>query len=319
MNPPGLIVILGATATGKTQIAIELARRLHAPILSADSRQVYRRLDIGTAKPTLLERQGIPHYLIDINDPDIPLTLAEYQQQTQALIADFHTRRVTPILVGGTGLYIRAIVSGLRIPRVGPQTDLRLQFQDMGQLYCYAVLQQIDPIGASKIHPNDRVRTMRALEVFYVTGIPLSVQQLEVPPSYPIVQIGISTPETLVYRQWIGDRIDRMLQKGWLDEIVQLQKDYTPNLPLLQTLGYAEMATYLAGETDLATARELAITHTYQFAKQQKTWFRGIGNAGSNQIHWVSQEIEIDELLNLIHDGKDRQIHPNEDRTDHAS
>lgn len=150
MPSAGLIVILGATATGKTSLAIALAKHLNSPILSADSRQVYRHLDIGTAKPTLEERQDVPHYLIDIAEPDTTLTLADYQDQAQNLIAKFHAEGVTPILVGGSGLYIKAIVSGLKIPRVSPQPDLRSQFEDLGQNYCYQVLQQVDPDGATK-------------------------------------------------------------------------------------------------------------------------------------------------------------------------
>ena len=286
MPTAGLIIILGATATGKTSLAIALAQHLHAPILSADSRQVYRDLDIGTAKPSLEERQGVPHYLIDIIDPDQTLTLADYQDQAQALIAKFHSDGVTPILVGGSGLYIKAIASGLQIPRVPPQPDLRSQLEELGQNYCYQLLQQVDPMGAVKIHRNDQIRTMRSLEVFYVTGIPLSAQQSEHPPNYPIVQIGLECADLDAYRQLVSDRTEQMLSQGWLDEIRDLQNRYGADLPLLKTLGYGEMSDYLANKIDLATAKELTITHTCQFAKRQRTWFRGSGN-GNLPIHWL--------------------------------
>ncbi|CAN1210676.1 tRNA (adenosine(37)-N6)-dimethylallyltransferase MiaA [Tumidithrix helvetica PCC 7403] len=305
---PGLIVILGATATGKTGLAIALAKSRNLPILSADSRQIYRHFDIGTAKPTLAERQGVPHYLIDLAEPDSTFTLAEYQQQAQKLIAGFHARGITPILTGGTGLYIKAIASGLQIPKVSPQPDLRSQLEQLGQNSCYAMLQQVDPSSAAKIHPRDCVRTLRALEVFYVTGIPLSEQQRENPPDYPIWQIGLHTPEPEVYRQWIGDRIEQMLLRGWLDEIRQLQHRYTKNLPLLSTLGYAEMADYLADKTGLATAKQLSVDRTYQFGKRQRTWFRGSGH-GDRPIHWLNSGSHLDELLellNLLHDREDR-------------
>ncbi len=295
----GLIIILGATATGKTSLAIALAQHLNAPILSADSRQVYRYLDIGTAKPSLAERQGVPHYLIDIIDPDQTFTLADYQDQAQALIAKFHQAGITPILVGGSGLYIKAIASGLQIPRVPPQPDLRSQLEELGQNYCYQILQQVDPIGAAKIHRNDQIRTMRSLEVFYVTGQPLSAQQSEQPPNYPIVQIGLECTDLDAYRQLVGDRTEQMLNQGWLDEIRDLQNRYGTDLPLLKTLGYGEMSDYLANKIDLATAKELTITHTCQFAKRQRTWFRGSGN-GNLPIHWLPTGSSCQDVLAFI-------------------
>jgi len=299
MNSIGLIVILGATATGKTSLAIALAKHLNAPILSADSRQVYRHLDIGTAKPTIEERQGVPHYLIDIIEPDQTLTLADYQDQAQTLIAKFHAEGVTPILVGGSGLYIKAITAGLKIPRVPPQPHLRSQLEELGQHYCYQVLQQVDPVGAKKIHANDQVRTLRSLEVFYVTGQPLSSQQYEQPPSYPIVQIGLDCADLDVYRKLVGDRTEQMLAQGWLDEIRDLQQRYGVDLPLLKTLGYAEMSDYLANKTDLETAKELTITHTCQFAKRQRTWFRGSGN-GNLPIHWLRSGSNWEDAIAML-------------------
>jgi tRNA dimethylallyltransferase len=294
-----LIVILGATATGKTSLAIALAKHLNAPILSADSRQVYRDLDIGTAKPTIEERQGIPHYLIDIINPVQTLTLADYQDQAQTLITKFHAEGITPILVGGSGLYIKAITAGLKIPRVPPQPQLRLQFEQLGQHYCYQVLQQVDPWGATKIHANDQIRTLRSLEVFYVTGKPLSEQQREQPPDYPIVQIGLDCEDLEAYRKLVGDRTEQMLKQGWLDEICDLQKLYGVDLPLLKTLGYGEMSDYLANKIDLATAKELTITHTCQFAKRQRTWFRGSGN-GNLPIHWLPTGSTWEHTIGLL-------------------
>ncbi|PZU93777.1 MAG: tRNA (adenosine(37)-N6)-dimethylallyltransferase MiaA [Pseudanabaena sp.] len=295
----GLIVILGATATGKTSLAIAIAKHLNAPILSADSRQVYRYFDIGTAKPLIAERDQVPHYLIDIVDPDQTLTLADYQDQAQALISEFHQQGITPILVGGSGLYIKAITSGLKIPRVPAQPELRSQFEALGQNYCYQVLKQVDPVGATKIHANDRVRTLRSLEVFYVTGQPLSSLQYEQPPAYPIVQIGLECPDLDSYRQLVSDRTEKMVAEGWLDEIRDLQKRYGENLPLLKTLGYGEMSDYLASKTDLETAKALTVTHTCQFAKRQRTWFRGSGN-GDQPIHWLPTGSNWERAINLL-------------------
>ncbi len=299
MQSAGLIVILGATATGKTSLAIALAKHLNAPILSADSRQVYRHFDIGTAKPTLDERQDVPHYLIDIAEPETTLTLADYQDQAQNLISKFHAEGVTPILVGGSGLYIKAIASGLKIPRVSPQPDLRSQLQELGQNYCYQVLHQVDPVGAVKIHANDQVRTWRSLEVFYVTGQPLSAQQGQQPPDYPIVQIGLDCDDLDAYRKLVSDRTEQMLEDGWLDEIHNLQDRYGVDLPLLKTLGYGEMSDYLANKTDLETAKLLTVTHTCQFAKRQRTWFRGSGN-GDLPIHWLRSGSNWKEAIKLL-------------------
>jgi tRNA dimethylallyltransferase len=299
MKPVGLIVILGATATGKTSLAIALAKHLNSPILSADSRQVYRHFDIGTAKPNLEERQEVPHYLIDIAEPNTTLTLADYQAQAQTLIAKFHAEGVTPILVGGSGLYIKAITAGLKIPRVPPQPELRSQLEELGQNYCYQVLQQVDPVGSTKIHANDQIRTLRSLEVFYVTGKPLSEQQGEQPPDYPIVQIGLDCEDLDAYRKLVSDRTEQMLQDGWLDEIRDLQARYGADLPLLKTLGYGEMSDYLANKTDLETAKLLTVTHTCQFAKRQRTWFRGSGN-GDLPIHWLRSGSNWEQAFNIL-------------------
>jgi len=300
----GLIVVLGATATGKTSLAINLAQALNAPILSADSRQVYRDFNIGTSKPSLEERQGLPHYLIDIAEPNTSLTLAEYQEQAQQLITEFHNQGITPILVGGTGLYIKSIVSGMKIPKVAPNYELRSQLLELGKTQCYKILQQVDP--QSKIHPNDQFRIIRALEVYYVTGKALTEQQGQIPPSYPILQIGMISPELETYRKIVSDRITQMLNQGWLEEIRFIQTKYGSDLPLLKTLGYAEMSDYLSGKTNLPTAQDLTITHTLQFAKHQRTWFQ----AGSNQnINWVNSGEDIKNLLDLIHNRENWQVH----------
>ncbi|QFS42762.1 tRNA (adenosine(37)-N6)-dimethylallyltransferase MiaA [Nostoc sphaeroides] len=266
-----LIVICGATATGKSGLALALAMRLGSVILSADSRQVYREFDIGTAKPTLAEQKLVAHYLIDICDPADIMTVADYQEQTQALIASVG---VTPLfLVGGTGLYIRSIVQGMKIPRVAPQIELRSQLESLGQTQLYAMLQQVDPVAAQKIHGNDLVRTLRALEVYYVTGYPISEQQGENPPNYPILQIGLDCDvEKLLAR--IQQRTEQMIANGLVAEVEHLCQKYGADLSLLNTLGYQEIKQYLAGDISLDEAKELTILHTRQFAKRQRTWFR---------------------------------------------
>jgi len=285
----GLITICGPTATGKSGLALSLAQQLDSVILSADSRQVYREFDIGTAKPTAAEQQLVPHYLIDICEPTKTLTVADYQQQAQALIEGRGARGEgrgvsfpSLLLVGGTGLYIRSIVQGLKIPRVAPQPELRSQLQSLGQKQLYAMLQQVDPAAAQKIHANDPVRTLRALEVFYVTGRPISEQQGENPPNYPILQIGLDC-------DCLGDRIEQrteqMIAAGLVAEVENLCHKYGVALPLLDTLGYREMKQYLAGEITLTKAKQLTVLHTRQFAKRQRTWFRAYP-----QIEWFDAD-----------------------------
>lgn len=300
---PILIVICGPTATGKSELAISLAKRLSGVILSADSRQVYQGFNIGTAKPSPADRQQVPHYFIDYCDPTQVLTLASYQQQAQALIEKCHatwekgegdgtvdgqaypSSPLLPLLVGGTGLYIRSVVRGLQIPRVAPQPALRSQLQSLGQPLCYQVLQQVDPISAHKIHAHDQVRTLRALEVFYVTGQTISAQQGERPPTYPILQIGLdcAEPDKLLHR--IERRTAGMLAAGLVAEFESLCRRYGTDLPLLNTLGYQEIKQYLGGDISLVEAESLIVLHTRQFAKQQRTWFHA-----DSSIEWFDAD-----------------------------
>ncbi|MDH6099353.1 tRNA (adenosine(37)-N6)-dimethylallyltransferase MiaA [Anabaenopsis sp. FSS-46] len=277
-----LIVICGATATGKSGLALSLAGGLGSVILSADSRQVYREFDIGTAKPTSTEQKLVPHYLIDICDPRDTMTVADYQEQAQSLITSLPQSPL--LLVGGTGLYIRSIVQGMKIPRVAPHPELRSQLESLGQTCLYGMLKQVDAIAAQKIHPHDTVRTLRALEVFYITGCPISQQQGENPPDYPILQIGLDCdPEKLRLR--IHRRTEQMIADGLVAEVEYLSQKYGADLPLLNTLGYQEINQYLAGKISLESAKELTVLHTRQFAKRQRTWFKAYP-----QIQWFNAD-----------------------------
>ncbi|WP_254173859.1 tRNA (adenosine(37)-N6)-dimethylallyltransferase MiaA [Planktothrix pseudagardhii] len=298
-QPPRLIVICGATATGKSGLAIQLAERLGSVILSADSRLVYREFDIGTAKPTVEERQRVPHYLIDICEPTETLTVADYQDQAQQLITKA-SESPPLLLVGGTGLYLKSIVRGMKIPRVAPQLELRSQLEALGQFQCYQILQQIDPMAAQKIHANDQVRTLRALEVYYITGRPISEQKGENPPDYPIFQIGLQC-ESDALTSRIQRRTEEMIEKGFVQEVEQLCQKYGSELSLLETLGYQEIKQYLAGDISLETAKELTVLHTRQFAKRQRTWFRAI-----SEIQWFDAESPnlLDEVFYFINSRK---------------
>lgn len=288
MGRPGLIVICGPTATGKSRLAIALAQHLHTIILSADSRQVYREFDIGTAKPSLTERASVPHHLIDMCEPTATLTVADYQAQAQQLIQQYHNSHQSyrvPLLVGGTGLYIRAVTQGLKIPRVSPQPPLRQQLQALGQPHCYQLLRQVDPTAAQRIHPHDQVRTLRALEVFYATGQPISTQQGENPPPYAILYIGLDCRARDALSRRIEQRTAQMIAAGFVTEVAVLIRKYGPALPLLDTLGYREMKQYLAGQISLEQAQALIVRHTRQFAKRQQTWFRALPD-----INWFDAD-----------------------------
>lgn len=282
----GLIVICGATASGKSSLGLTLAQRLNTVIISADSRQVYQDFDIGTAKPTLHEQNLVLHYLIDICHPTETLTLADYQEKAQTII---NASASIPLLVGGTGLYIDSITKGLKIPRVSPQPELRSQLEYYSQQERYGFLQQIDAKSCEKIHYNDEFRTIRALEVYYVTGKPISEQQGENPPLYPILHIGLHCDRDAIHQR-IERRTKIMIEMGLVTETQNLINKYGVNLPLLNTLGYSEIKQYLMGEISLNQAEELIVIHTRQFAKRQRTWF----NANKNII-WFNAD-----SLNLI-------------------
>ncbi|MBE7380403.1 MAG: tRNA (adenosine(37)-N6)-dimethylallyltransferase MiaA [Leptolyngbya sp. SIO1E4] len=295
---PSLVALGGATATGKTGVSLALAERLPISIISADSRQVYRELNIGTAKPSAVVQSQVPHYLIDIREPTETMTVAEYQQAAQGLIEQFQdSGEQLPWLVGGTGLYISAVVDGLQIPPVAPQPALRSQLTQLGQAQCYAMLQQIDPAAGQRLHPHDVVRTVRALEVAYVTGQPLSVQQGQRPPDYPILYIGLDC-EVDALKTRIEQRTAEMLQQGLVKEVEDLYQRYGPDLPLLKTLGYSEILGYLAGDYSLTQAESLIVKNTRQFAKRQRTWFR------KRNIHWFNADDPhlIDQIWQTVGD-----------------
>jgi tRNA dimethylallyltransferase len=283
-----LIVICGATATGKSGLAISIAQRLSSEILSADSRQIYQDFNVATATVSSAELALIPHQFVSTFDPHHTVTVAEYQAAAQASIDRLHQQGNIPLLVGGTGLYIKSVVRGMKMPRVAANEDLRSQLTNLGQTQCYQILQQVDPQAASKIYANDPRRTIRALEVYYVTGRTISSQQGEDPPSYPILQIGLDCENLEILAQRIEQRAHQMIALGWEDEVRYLGAKYGWDLPLLRTLGYAQMRQYLAGEISLADAIDLTIIATRQFAKRQRTWFKAIPN-----IEWFDSNDPI--------------------------
>lgn len=277
---PGLIVILGPTASGKSALALDMACHLDLPILNGDSRQVYRGMDVGTAKATPAQQRLAPHCLLDLRDPDQPMTVQEFQALARQCILRFHRRGITPLLVGGSGLYVAAVTQGLRPPALPPQPALRRQLAALGQPHCHGLLRCADPVAARRIHPNDTVRTQRALEVIYGTGRALSLQQRRRPPTYPVLEIGLD-PEDL--HQRIHQRTAAMVTGGLLEETQQLMERFGPELPLLQTMGYREACQLLTGRMDRQQAVAAINRRTRQYAKRQLTWFRG-----QHRPHWLT-------------------------------
>jgi tRNA dimethylallyltransferase len=273
-----LLVIVGPTAVGKTALSICIAQDFNGEIISADSRQIYRGLDIGTAKAIPQQQATVPHHLLDVVNPDEILTLAEFQERAYAAIAEIHQRQRLPILVGGTGQWVQAVIEGWGIPRVPPDPVLRASLEAkaeaIGAEALHAQLTAIDPEAAKKLDPRNVRRVIRALEVYHKTGLPISQHQRKAPPSYQIALIGLTMPRELLYQR-IDGRIDEMMARGLLKEVEQLvEAGYGWNLPAMSGLGYKQIGQYLRGEVSLADAVALIKKETRRFVRQQYNWFR---------------------------------------------
>jgi tRNA dimethylallyltransferase len=293
-----LLVIVGPTAVGKTALAIDLAQHLGGEIVSADSRQIYRGMDIGTAKPTCQEQSLAPHHLIDIVAPDEPYTLAQFQADAYAAIDDILARGKLPFLVGGTGLYVRSVVEGLRIPRVPPNVELRAQLARQGGRALYERLRELDPDAAARIDPRNVRRTVRALEVCLTTGRRFSELGRASPPPYRITQIGLTMNRPELYAR-IDARVERMMAQGLVAEVEALvRQGYGWNLPSMSGLGYREMGAYLRGEVPLDEAVMNIKRNTRDFVRRQYAWFR----VKDERIQWsdVTGAGEIDRLVDAI-------------------
>lgn len=276
-NPP-LIVLLGPTAVGKTELSLGLCEEFQGEVVSADSRQIYRGMDIGTAKATAAERQRVPHHLIDICDPDRAFSLAEYQQQAYATIDAIHMCGRVPFLVGGTALYIRAVVEGLRIPEVPPDPALRAQLEhfltEEGRDALFLWLQRVDPTTAAVIDGKNPRRVLRALEIFLITGRSKVELEGRTPPPYRILQIALNRPREQLYQR-TDARIVAMIEAGLVAETKRLlAAGYYPPLPAITSLGYREIIDYLEGHLSWEEAIEKIKTETHRFVRHQYTSFR---------------------------------------------
>ena len=297
---PPLVVILGPTAVGKTDLAIQLADRLDGEIVSADSRLLYRGMDIGTAKPTPEQRQQVPHHLIDVADPDQVWSLTLFQRSAQNAIKNIHSRFRLPFLVGGTGQYIRAIVDAWQIPEIKP--DLRLRetlehwAEEIGRDGLHARLAAIDPDAASKIDFRNLRRTIRALEVIFLSGKPFSKQRRFGKSPYHTLQIGMTMPRPELYAR-IDSRIDMMLTAGFVSEVeTLLSKGYAPNLPTFSAIGYQEIIDHLLGNTSLEEAVTIIKRRTRQFVRRQANWFK----EDDPKIQWFQSEISLSEIETFL-------------------
>jgi tRNA dimethylallyltransferase len=283
-----LFVLVGPTGVGKTAISIAVAKQIGGEIISGDSMQIYRGMDIGTAKITPAEMAGVPHHLIDLKQPDEPFSVAEFQERVDRLIREISARGHIPMLIGGTGLYVRSILEAYTF--TGPDVDQALRDEleaaegAHGPGHLHAKLTLVDPAAARRLHPNDLRRIIRALEVYLTTGVPISTTQIADPANrrYADLFVGLTMDRSVLYQR-IEQRVDQMLQAGWLDEARHLLATYDPHLPTMTSLGYRELVLYLRGSLTDAEAVDLIKRNTRRYAKRQMTWFRR-----DHQIRWLT-------------------------------
>ncbi len=296
-----LVIVLGATATGKTDFAIALAQALNGEIVGADSRQIYRYMDIGTAKPSKAQRAAVPHHLIDVVDPDATLSLAEYQDQAYAAIADIHARDKLPLLVGGTGQYLTAIEEGWSIPRVPPHPDLRAELEAYARAHgedaLHRRLRELDPEYAARTHPNNVRRVVRALEVCLLSGSTMTEQQRKRPRPFRIYRLGLTMPRTELYER-ANARVLAMMAQGFLPEVEGLlARGYARTLPAMSGLGYLELCQHLLDGLPLADAIARTQYNTHDFIRRQEVWFKGHDNG----ILWHnSLELHVDDHITAL-------------------
>jgi tRNA dimethylallyltransferase len=281
ITPPA-IFLMGPTASGKSKLAVQLAQALNGEIISVDSALVYRGMDIGTAKPSLEERKGIPHHLIDILDPAESFSTGQFRNKALALIRDIHHRGRMPVLVGGTMLYFNALNKGLaELPEANPiiRAKLDKELETMGKEALHQRLASIDPESAARIHPNDPQRIQRALEVYEISGKPLTsyfTDAQKQPIPYQPIKLIVAPKERPVLHDIIARRFMQMLDQGFIEEVESLVRrgDLSESLPSIRALGYRQVWSYLHGEMDKATMIEKGIAATRQLAKRQFTWLR---------------------------------------------
>ena len=298
---PKLLVILGPTGTGKSEVAIDVALQVDGEVINADSQLVYRHMDIGTAKPPASVRQKVAHHLIDVVDPDGEFNAALYRELALKVIQDITARRKKAIVCGGTGLYMRALTQGLFVgPAKNPEVRKRLEEEarERGSDFLYQRLRQVDPDATDRIHPNDRYRIIRALEVFELTGKGISRWQKEhgfKESAFEVLKIGLNREREELYAL-INRRCDEMIGRGLVDEVNGLvERGYSLDLPALQSVGYRQIGLYLRGRVALDEAVALMKRDTRHLAKRQLTWFRA-----DKEIRWFHPERDRKQILDSV-------------------
>jgi tRNA dimethylallyltransferase len=292
---PNVIVVAGPTAVGKTALGVELGLRFDAEVVNADSRYLYRGFDIGTAKPTLAERRGVPHHLIDILGPADDFSLARYQELAYAAIADVLARGKLPLLVGGTPLYINAVIEGWRIPRVPPHPEIRARLEaeatSIGRPALSARLAAVDPAAAERCGANIR-RIIRALEIYEVTGQPMSSLEGKGPRPYDTLELGLTAPRERLHRL-IDDRVDDQIAHGLVDEVRRLlAAGVAPDAPAMSAIGYRQLLPYLNGEESLAESAQRIKLDTHRYVRHQETWLRAntrLTRITTEDRDWIEQ------------------------------
>jgi tRNA dimethylallyltransferase len=270
---PKIVVIAGPTASGKTRLGVELALRFNGEVVNADSRYLYRGMDIGVAKPTMEERRGVPHHLIDILDPVDDMSLAPYQTWATEEIREIVDRGRLPLLVGGTPLYVNAVVEGWRIPRVPPDPDYRAEMERLAPETLMARLAEVDPVAAERSGPNLR-RVIRALEIYDATGIPMSAQEGRGPRPFETLELGLEFPRELLYEA-VDRRIDHQIAIGLVDEVRSLLQGVVPeDAPALSSIGYRQLIPALRGEETLESAIQRIKHDTHKYVRHQQTWLK---------------------------------------------
>jgi len=315
MEKPNLVAIVGPTASGKSSLALELAERFQGEIISADSVQVYRGFNIGTAKPSVEERRRVPHHLIDILDPDQDYSAALFRNQADKIIRELHNRKTPIFVVGGTGLYLKVLTRGLfRGPAGNPNLRATLynKAERDGIETLHQELQRQDPEAAQRIHPHDRFRIIRALEVYSLGEKPISHFQREHgfgEAPYEVLKFGLHCERDELFRR-IERRVDRMMEMGWVDEVRSLLgQGYGPGLKSMQSLGYKNIAAYLSGGVDLKETILLIKRDTRRYAKRQITWLKA-----DPEINWFATNQESFRNIAERVGGFFKQIYPEKSR-----
>ena len=306
-----LVAIVGPTGVGKSDLALGLAARLDGEIVSADSRQVYRFMDIGTAKPSPEDRAAVPHHLIDVVDPDGPFSLALFLQQARSAIADIAGRSRLPILAGGTGQWVWGLLEGWDVPSVAPDIELRTSLEERarreGHQALHTELSRTDPAAAARIDPRNVRRVIRALELLAAEGTPRRPEgPRKTPPPFDTRLVGLTRDRGALYRR-IDRRVDSMIDRGWVGEVAALlDRGYGTELPSLSSLGYAELVQHLAGALDIEVAVQRIKYRTHRFARNQYAWFR----PGDDRISWFDAESGVEKAEVEIAGWIGGQPHP---------